>query len=350
MTERDITELSADSILLSVVVPMFNERDGIDPLFERLEPVLEQITGKLRAKYEIICVDDGSTDDTVGHLLAHHTRNPAIKVVSLSRNFGKDIALSAGLDHASGAAIVPLDADLQDPPELIPELFAQWMNGYDVVYATRAARDGDGFIKRLTASSFYRVHNKLAEVNIPADTGDFRLMDRRVLDAIRQLPERNRFMKGIFAWVGFSQTGVSYRRENRAAGTSKWKYWRLWNFALDGITSSSTLPLRIWSYFGALISLCAFGYAAFLVGRTLYYGVDVPGYASIMVVMLFFGGLQLLTLGIMGEYIGRAYMEVKQRPLYLTKELRGFSSGDRTEHRRGTAAEDAPQVSLGRGA
>ncbi|MDH3473018.1 MAG: glycosyltransferase family 2 protein [Rhodospirillales bacterium] len=335
--ERNIAELDAGGILLSVVVPIYNEGPGIDRLFERLEPVLELITGTLRARYEIICVDDGSSDDTVGHLLAHRSRNPAIKIVGLSRNFGKDIALSAGLDHAGGAAVIPIDADLQDPPELIHDLFAQWMKGYDVVYATRTSRDGDSFLKRLTASFFYRIHNNLAEVGIPADTGDFRLMDRRVLDAIQRLPERNRFMKGIFAWVGFSQIGVAYRRENRAVGTSKWKYWRLWNFALDGITSSSTLPLRVWSYFGAFVSLCAFGYAAFLIGRTLLYGADVPGYASIMVVVLFLGGLQLLTLGIMGEYLGRAYMEVKQRPLYLITERHGFTPAD----------QDAPSYSLG---
>jgi glycosyltransferase involved in cell wall biosynthesis len=337
MMERNIAELDAGGILLSVVVPMYNEGEGIDPLFERLEPVLDQITSTLRARYEIICIDDGSSDDTVSHLLAHRSRNPAIKIVSLSRNFGKDIALSAGLDHAGGAAVIPIDADLQDPPELIQDFFAEWVKGYDVVYATRTSRDGDSFLKRFTASFFYRIHNKLAEVGIPTDTGDFRLMDRRVLDAIQRLPERNRFMKGIFAWVGFSQIGVAYRRENRVAGTSKWKYWRLWNFALDGITSSSTLPLRVWSYFGALVSLCAFGYAAFLIGRTLLYGVDVPGYASIMVVVLFLGGLQLLTLGIMGEYLGRAYMEVKQRPLYLITERHGFTPAD----------QDAPSYSLG---
>jgi glycosyltransferase involved in cell wall biosynthesis len=350
MMERNIAELDAGGILLSVVVPIFNEGPGIDRLFERLEPVLEQITGTLRAKYEIICVDDGSSDDTVSHLLAHRSRNPGIKIVSLSRNFGKDIALSAGLDHARGAAVIPIDADLQDPPELIQDLFAQWMKGYDVVYATRTSRGGDSFLKRLTASFFYRVHNKLAEVGIPTDTGDFRLMDRRVLDAVRRLPERNRFMKGIFAWVGFSQIGVAYRREDRAAGTSKWKYWRLWNFALDGITSSSTLPLRVWSYFGALVSLCAFGYAAFLIGRTLLYGVDVPGYASIMVVVLFLGGLQLLTLGIMGEYLGRAYMEVKQRPLYLIKECHGYAPAEQDAPSYSPGAEDAAPARLARDA
>lgn len=324
MTARDIAELAAGGTLVSVVVPMYNEEDGIDRFFARLEPVLEQVTAPFCARYEIICVDDGSSDTTAARLLGHHKRNPAVKLVALSRNFGKDIALSAGLDLAQGAAIIPIDADLQDPPELIADMFDRWAQGYDMVYGTRIARDGDGYVKRLTASAFYRVFNRLAEVDIPADTGDFRLMDRCVLQAIQKLPERNRFMKGIFSWVGFRQTSVPYRRENREAGTSKWRYWRLWNFALDGITSSSTLPLRIWSYVGAAISLLAFAYAIFLICRTLYFGVDVPGYASLMVVMLFFGGLNLLTMGIMGEYLGRTYTEVKGRPLYLVRELHGF--------------------------
>ena len=331
MMERNISELDTGGTLLSVVVPMFDEGPGVDRFFERLEPILERVTNPSRASYEIICVDDGSRDDTAAKLRLHHARNPSIKIVSLSRNFGKDIALSAGLDLAKGAAIVPIDADLQDPPELIPDLFEQWMKGYDVVYATRSTRVCDGFIKRITATTFYRVYNKLAEVDIPLDTGDFRLMDRQVLLAIRQLPERNRFMKNIFSWVGFAQTSVRYERERRAAGVTKWKYWRLWNFALDGITSSSTLPLRIWSYFGAVVSLLAFCYATFLIGRTLLYGVDVPGYASIMVVMLFFGGLNMLSMGVMGEYLGRTYTEVKQRPLYLVKELYGFETAERSE-------------------
>lgn len=311
-------------VLLSIVVPMYNEQDNVDPLFARVEPVVEDLVAPLDEGYEIICVDDGSTDATLARLLAHRQRNPAIKVVSLSRNFGKDIALSAGLDHAVGSAVIPIDADLQDPPELIPELFAKWLEGHDVVYATRVSRESDGKLKRLTARWFYRIHNKLAEIDIPSDTGDFRLMDRRVNDALRALPERNRFMKGLFTWVGFEQTGIAYERPTRARGTSKWRYWRLWNFALDGITSSTTLPLRVWTYAGAVISLLAFAYAGFLIVRTLILGVDVPGYASLMVVVLLLGGVNLLTLGIMGEYLGRIYTEVKGRPLYLVRERHGF--------------------------
>ncbi len=309
--------------VLSVVVPMYNEETGVDPFLERVEPILEGLTRDLGAGYEIICVDDGSRDGTLAKLTAARNRNPAIKVISLSRNFGKDVALTAGLDHASGAAVVPIDADLQDPPELIPALFAKWLEGYDVAYATRSERSGDSLTKRLTANWFYRVHNRMAEVDIPNDTGDFRLMDQRVVETLRAMPESNRFMKGLFAWVGFRQTGVFYRREERAFGYSKWRYWRLWNFALDGITSSSTLPLRVWSYFGCAISLCAFAYAAFLIGRTVVQGVDVPGYASLMVIVLFMGGINLISLGVIGEYLGRAYIEVKRRPLYLVRETHG---------------------------
>lgn len=317
--------------LLSVVVPMYNERDSLDPFFARVQPVAEELVAPLGETYEIVCVDDGSSDGTFEELLEHRARNPAIKVVALSRNFGKDIALSAGLDHASGAAVVPIDADLQDPPEVIPELFAKWLEGHDVVYARRARRDADGPVKRLTASWFYRIHNRIAEIAIPADTGDFRLMDRRVNEALRHLPERSRFMKGLFTWVGFRQTGVEYRRQARTRGASKWRYWRLWNFALDGITSSSTLPLRIWTYAGLSIGLLAFAYAVFLIARTLVMGVDVPGYASLMVVVLFLGGINLLTLGVIGEYLGRVFTEVKGRPLYLVREVHGLESPERRE-------------------
>lgn len=311
-------------IVLSIVVPMFNEEDGLEAFFARVEPVVESIVAPLRRSYEIVCVDDGSTDSTLEKLQIERIRNPAIRIVSLSRNFGKDLALTAGLDHASGAAVVPIDSDLQDPPEVIPELFARWLDGHEVVYATRSSRETDKVTKRATAGWFYRIHNMVAEVKIPADTGDFRLMDRRVVEALGQLPERNRFMKGLFAWVGFRQARVDYTREARAHGTSKWSPWRLWNFGLDGITSASTVPLRIWSYVGAAVFLAALVYASFLIVRTMIYGADVPGYASLMVVLLFMGGINLLTLGIIGEYVGRIYTEVKARPLYLVRARAGF--------------------------
>jgi glycosyltransferase involved in cell wall biosynthesis len=315
---------ASQKIVLSIVVPMYNEADGIDAFFARIEPICERVVAPLRQDYEIVCVDDGSTDDTLARMRAHQKRNPAIRIVSLTRNFGKDIALTAGLDHAQGSAVVPIDSDLQDPPELIPELFARWLEGNEVVYATRVSRDRDSLGKRVSAGWFYRVHNLLAEVKIPENTGDFRLIDQRVVEALRRLPERNRFMKGLFAWVGFRTARIEYSRAPRAHGVGKWKPWRLWNFGLDGITSSSTVPLRIWSYVGGAIFVGAFAYAAYLIVRTMFYGVDVPGYASLMVVMLFMGGMTLLTLGIIGEYLGRIYTEVKARPLYLVRERIGW--------------------------
>ena len=306
--------------LLSVVVPMHNEEEGLQLLFARLTAVLEAIT----ADYEIICVDDGSFDGTLASLIRHNERDPRIKVVSLSRNFGKETALSAGLDFARGQAVVPIDADLQDPPELIAEMVAKWREGYEVIYARRTNRDSDGTKKRFTAGWYYRIHNWLADVQIPDNTGDFRLMDRRVVDAVRSLPERTRFMKGLFAWVGFRQIGIDYTREVRAAGTTKWHYWKLWNFAIDGITGSSTVPLRIWTYFGVTIALFTFCYALWLVIRTMIHGIDVPGYASIMVAVLFLGAVNIVATGILGEYVGRIYSEVRNRPLYVVREVRGI--------------------------
>ncbi len=310
--------------LISVTTPFHNEETNLDPFFFRVERALEE-TGE---DYEIVCVDDGSTDGTLAGLIRHSVRNPRIRVVSLSRNFGKDVALSAALDHARGDVVVPMDADLQDPPELIGDMLEKWREGYDVVHARRAKRDSDTFLKRLTARLFYRVHNLIADVPIPDDTGDFRLMDRKVVEAIRRLPERTRFMKGLFAWVGFRQTSVEYEREPRVGGETKWNYWKLWNFALDGITASSTLPLRVWTYLGFGISTLAFLYGGWLVGRTLLLGTDVPGYASMMAAILFLGGLNIIATGILGEYIARIHNEVRQRPLYIVRERHGFDESE----------------------
>lgn len=312
--------LNNDNVEISVVIPMYNEEPNIDYLFERLVSVLV----RLNMKYEIICVNDGSRDNTLKFLVEHHYRNPAIKVVNLSRNFGKEIALTAGIDYTTGAAVIPIDADLQDPPELIEQLIAKWREGYDVVYGTRRSRQGESWIKRFTASAFYRTIGKLSHTRIPPNTGDFRLLDRRVVNALKQMPERNRFMKGLFAWVGFKQTSILYDRPQRYQGTTKWNYWRLWNFAIDGIAAFSLIPLKVWSYLGLTISLISFLYASFLVIRTLLFGIDIPGYASLMVAVLFLGGVQLLSLGMIGEYLGRVYDEVKGRPLYLVRDSYGF--------------------------
>jgi len=322
---RDLQQSSpSENPTLSLVVPVYDEAAAVGMFLERAEAVLNG----LGEPYEILFVDDGSRDETLPRLCAARARNPAVKVLALSRNFGKDVALTAGLDHAAGAAVVSIDVDLQDPPELIPEMVAKWREGFDVVYARRASRASDSAAKRFSASWFYRVHNALADIAIPADTGDFRLLDRRVVRALRRLPEHNRFMKGLFTWVGFRQGEVLYTRASRSAGRSKWNYWRLWNFAIDGITSFSTVPLRVWTYLGGAVALAGFVYALFLIFRTLVHGVDVPGYASLMVVVLFIGGLNLLTLGIIGEYLGRTYMEVKGRPLYLVRESHGLAAED----------------------
>ncbi|ACK68359.1 glycosyl transferase family 2 [Rippkaea orientalis PCC 8801] len=307
---------------ISIIVPCYNESPNIDYLFERIFSVLNS----LNLPYEIICVDDGSRDDTLIKLIDYHHRYREIKVIGLSRNFGKEIALTAGIDYAQGNAVIPIDADLQDPPELISELIAKWQEGYEVVYAKRRSRQGESFLKRFTADVFYRVISNMSNVSIPRDTGDFRLLDRRVVNALKQIPERNRFMKGLFAWVGFKQTAILYDRLPRYQGKTKWNYWKLWNFAIDGITSFSMVPLKVWSYLGVILSFLAFLYGIFLIVRTLILGIDVPGYASLMVTTLFLGGIQLISLGVIGEYLGRVYEEVKQRPLYLVRECYGITS------------------------
>lgn len=310
------------SIEISLIIPMYNEEDNIETLFKRVIDTLE----KLKLTYEIICVNDGSKDRTLEILINYHQTNQAIKVVNLSRNFGKDIALTAGIDCAHGNAVIPIDADLQDPPELIGEMIQKWQEGYDIVYATRESRQGETWFKRFTANIFYILLDKITKVHIPKNTGDFRLLDRQVVEAIKRLPERTRFMKGIFAWVGFKSTSIVFERQPRLQGNTKWNYWKLWNFALDGITSFSVLPLKVWTYMGLVISIISLVYASFLVIRTIFFGIDVPGYASLMVTILFLGGIQLITLGIIGEYLGRVYEEIKGRPLYLVRDLYGFEN------------------------
>ncbi len=307
--------------MLTVVVPVCNE-EGVLPVFhDRLTAVLDH----LRAPAEIIYVDDGSSDgsqEIIAHLCEKDGR---VALLALSRNFGKEIAMTAGLDHAAGDAVVIIDADLQDPPELIPQLVEKWREGYDVVYAVRTDRDGESWLKKASASAFYRVIHHAASFEIPRDTGDFRLLSRRAVEALKRLPEQHRFMKGLFAWIGFRQIGVPYHREARHAGSTKWNYWRLWNFALEGITSFTTAPLRLASYLGGLIALLAFAYGLEIVIDTLVHGNPVPGYPSMMAVVLFLGGVQLLFIGILGEYLGRMFDESKRRPLYLVADYRPSS-------------------------
>jgi len=301
---------------LSIVIPCYNEEANLATLYERLRAVLDG-TG---LSWEIVCVNDGSRDRTLPLLVDLHRRDPRLRVFDLSRNFGKEAALTAGLDQARGQAVIPIDADLQDPPEVIPDLIAKWRDGFEVVNAARAGRDGEGWIKRATAHLFYRVMNGLSDIPIPPDTGDFRLLSRPALDALRRMPERRRFMKGMFVWVGFRTATVAYRRAGRHAGQTSWNYWRLWNFAIEGITSFSQVPLKLASYTGLLTACLSLLYGLFLLIRTLLFSNPVSGYPSIMVAILFLGGMQLIALGMIGEYIGRVYEETKNRPVYLIRE------------------------------
>lgn len=311
---------TTSSMCLSLLVPMFNEECVIPVFFATVMPVMEST----HYRFEVICVDDGSSDNTLKLLRAQAEDDNRIKVVSFSRNFGKEPAMTAALDYASGDAVIPIDADLQDPPELIHDMIVRWEEGYEVVFARRAARDADGALKRNTALWFYTLFNKLSDTYIPANVGDFRLLDRKVVEVIKRLPEKDRFMKGLFCWPGFKSTSVDYDRPERAEGDTKFNLWQLWNFAISGIASFSTMPIRAGIYLGLMISLLSFVYGLFIITKTLFMGIDVPGYASIMVVVLFLGGIQLFFMGLLGEYIGRIYKEVKNRPLYVVAEAIGL--------------------------
>jgi polyisoprenyl-phosphate glycosyltransferase len=302
--------------LISMVVPFYNEDDAVDRFFAEIVPVLEGIAS---IRFEIVCINDGSRDATLDKLVDASAKDARIRVVDLTRNFGKEAALTAGIDEASGDAVIPIDADLQDPPSLIPVMIEHWRAGADVVAARRTNRACDSWAKRTAAALYYRVHNALSDVKLPENVGDFRLMDREVVNALRRLPERRRFMKGLFAWVGYRTVIVDYQREPRSAGHSKFSGWRLWNFALEGITSFSTVPLRSWTYIGLTIAAAAFVYGGFIVGRTVLFGNPVPGYASLLTVLLFMGGIELIGIGVVGEYIGRIYYETKERPVYLVR-------------------------------
>ncbi len=301
---------------ISVICPIHDEEDALSELFAELIPLLEA-SGE---RYEILCVNDGSRDGSLAALQTYQQDHREIRIIDLTRNFGKEAALTCGLDHARGQAVIPIDADLQDPPELILDMIRVWRQGFDVVLAQRTDRGTDSLLKRKTAEWFYRLHNLISDPPIPPNVGDFRLLDRKVVDALKQLPERRRFMKGLFAWVGFRQATIPYARRPRSAGRSKFSGWRLWNLALEGITSFSTAPLRIWSYLGLCIALLSFIFGLFIAGRTILVGRDLPGYASMITVVLFLGGIQLIGLGILGEYIGRIFNETKGRPVYIIRQ------------------------------
>jgi polyisoprenyl-phosphate glycosyltransferase len=314
-------------VTLSLVAPVKDEEAAIGPFLDRVVPILDGLfpdRGPTSPGWEILFIDDGSSDATLAAIHLARRGEPRVKALSLSRNFGKEAALSAGLDHARGQAVVPIDVDLQDPPEVIGRMLERWREGYEVVYGVRTNRKADSLPKRLTADLYYRAHNYLSDDKIPEHAGDFRLLDRKVVEVIRAMPERNRFMKGLFAWGGFRQAAVEYNRSAREVGTTKFRYWKLWKLALDGITSASTMPLRVWSYIGVAIALLALLYAMVVIFRTVFFGSDLPGYPSMMVAILFLGGLQLISLGVLGEYVGRIMIETKQRPLYVVREKLGF--------------------------
>ena len=320
--------------LLTVVVPVFNESASLRALFERLHAVLRNES----LDWRVLFVDDGSSDDTAATIAGLRESDPRVGWLRLSRNFGKEVAMTAGLDRAEGEAVIVIDADLQDPPELIPKLIERWRNGFDVVYAQRTAREGETWLKRATAACFYRIINRVSRTQIPPNTGDYRLLSRRAVDALGQVRERHRFMKGLFSWVGFRQVGVPYRRQPRYAGKSKFSYWRLWNFAVDGITSFTIAPLKFSTYLGLLAAASALVYGMIIIAKTLLFGDPVPGYPSMMVVILFLGGVQLVALGIIGEYLGRLFDESKSRPLYLVDEYQPATAAEAPVESAGTAS------------
>lgn len=310
---------NAHEVLVSVIVPVYNEAPVLDAFHARLSSTLNQLEGM---QSEVLYIDDGSTDESFAKLEAIHSHDVRVGLVRLSRNFGKESALSAGLDLARGQAVVVIDADLQDPPELIIDMMNVWREGADVVNMRRISREGETLFKRFTAHFFYRVMNRLSDVPVAQDVGDFRLLSRRAVDALNTLPERCRFMKGLYAWIGFHQVTLNYFREPRHAGITKWKYWKLWNYALDGITSFSTGPLKVSMYLGLVSSLAAFFSGVYFMVKAIVYGDPVPGFPTLIVAVLFLGGLQLVAVGIVGEYVGRLFHEIKARPKYILDQVK----------------------------
>jgi len=313
--------------LISVIVPVLNEQETIGLFLAEVIPMLERVCTEQMddGRYEILFIDDGSTDATAAAIFAASKANPRVKLVRLSRNFGKEPALAAGLLYASGDAVVPMDVDLQDPPDVVPRMVEEWLKGADVVNAVRRSRDGDSPFKRITARAFYKLYNRIADVPIRPDVGDFRLLDRDVVDTLNRLSEGSRFTKALYSWVGYSNVDIAYDRASRSAGTTKWRFRKLLRFALDGFIASTTAPLRIWSLIGLLLGLVTVVFALFIVVKTMIHGADQPGYASIMVAVLFLGALNLLSLGILGEYVGRIAQEVRQRPLFVVREVQGVT-------------------------
>ncbi len=314
---KNATEDEA-SLVVSLVVPVYNEAESLGPFFERITEVFRH---QPFVTIDYVFINDGSTDNTLSTLLTYRMANDRIRIIDFTRNFGKEAALTAGLESAQGQVIVPIDVDLQDPPELILTMIEKWREGYEVVLGQRLSRRSDSPSKRFFATLFYRVNNKISDYPLPQNVGDFRLMDRKVVNALKQLPETCRFMKGLFAWLGFRTAYVDYERPTRAAGVTKFNGWKLWNLGIEGITSFSTTPLRIWTYLGLTVALISLLASLLRILRVWIYGIDVPGYASLMVAITFLGGLQLMGIGVIGEYLGRTYLESKRRPIFLIRKV-----------------------------
>jgi polyisoprenyl-phosphate glycosyltransferase len=336
--------MKKDDYLVTLLVPVYNEEETINTFYNTICNVLKPIENHI----EILFVNDGSRDKSVEVIKDLIANDKRVVLASLSRNFGKEAAMTAGLNHAKGDAVIPIDVDLQDPPELILQFIALWQEkGYDTVYGIRVDRSHDTPMKRLTAGGFYRVFNMLSsKVKLPENVGDFRLIDRRVVDTIKSLTECNRFMKGIFAWAGFSSYGIPYERPERSEGTSKFNYWKLWNFALDGIISFSSLPLRVWSYLGGVLAIISFIYMAFIFVKTVIFGIDLPGYASMMCVILFLGSIQLISIGVLGEYVARIFMEVKHRPVYVIDRIYGRDSENECDKKCDSLENQASDLNM----
>jgi polyisoprenyl-phosphate glycosyltransferase len=325
--------------VLSIVAPAYNEASNLAAFVAAIIPVLESIG----ETFEVVFVNDGSRDDTLGLLAAAASQDARIKVVSLARNFGKDIALSAGLAHATGQAVIPIDCDLQHPPELIREFVAKWREGFDMVLGVRSKRDEESWLRRMASRTYYRVMQWVTTVEIPPNAGDFRLIDRKIIDVINQMPERHRFMKGIFAWPGFKVATVDFQASVRANDQSRWNFFKLWRFALDGLFSFSTAPLKVWTYVGLAAAVGAVIYLIITLTQALIFGISVPGYASLLIVMLFFNSMLLVSNGIQGEYIARIFEEVKARPLYVVGVKLGFGAEASEATIETSPAESLPQ-------
>lgn len=301
---------------ISMIIPCYNEEKSLKLFFEETNTVVKEVKNY---EFEYVFINDGSTDNTLDELFKLKNNNSNIKIINLSRNFGKECALTAGLEYTKSDAAIPIDADLQHPPAIILDFIKYWEKGYDVVLAKRTDREKN--LKSPFTSIFYNLHNKISNVKIPKDVGDFRLISRKVIDAIKKLPENQRFMKGIFAFVGFKEKTIEFEPKNRLNGSTSFNKWKLWNLALDGITSFSTVPLRIWLYIGSIIAFLSFIYGSLIIIKTLLFGVDIAGYASLVTIILFLGGIQLMGIGILGEYIGRIYFEAKNRPSYIVENI-----------------------------